>query len=42
MATEGGWVQLEHSDMHLALIMAKMANSEFSRTGIEEAQHRLK
>jgi hypothetical protein len=42
MATEGGRVQLEYSDMHLALNMAKMANREFSRTGIEEAQHRLK
>jgi len=38
MARQGGWVQLEQSDMRLALNMAKMAKGGFSRTAIEETQ----
>jgi len=38
MAREGGHVQLEQSDMRLALNMAKMAKGGFSRTAIEETQ----
>jgi len=38
MARQGGWVQLEQSDMHLALNMAKMAQGGFSRAAIEETQ----
>jgi len=36
MAREGGWVQLEQSDMSLALNMAKMAKGGFSHAAIEE------
>ena len=36
MAREGGRVQLELSDMRLALNVAKMAIEGFSRAGIEE------
>jgi len=38
MARQGGWVQLEQSDMHLTLNMAKMANGGFSLAGIEQMQ----
>jgi len=36
MARQGGRVQLEQSDMPLALDMAKMAKGGFSRAAIEE------
>jgi len=36
MARQGGWVQLEQSDVRLALNVAKMANEGFSRAAIEE------
>jgi hypothetical protein len=39
MARQGGCVQLEQSDMHLALNMAKIAKGGFSRTTIEETQY---
>jgi len=35
MARQGGRVQLEQSDMCLAMDMAKMANGEFSRAAID-------
>jgi hypothetical protein len=35
MATQGGLVQLEQSDMRLALNVAKMAKERFSRATIE-------
>jgi hypothetical protein len=38
MARQGGRVQLEQSDMRLALNMAKMAKGGFSRAAIEETQ----
>jgi len=38
MARQGGWVQLEQSDMCLALNMAKMTKEGFSHTAIEETQ----
>jgi len=38
MARQGGRVQLEQSDMRLALNMAKMAKWGFSRAAIEETQ----
>jgi hypothetical protein len=38
MARQGGRVQLEQSDMRLALIMPKMAKSGFSCTAIKETQ----
>jgi len=38
MAKQGGWVQLQQSDMRLALNMAKMAQGGFSRVAIEETQ----
>jgi len=38
MAWQGGRVQLEQSDMCLALNMAKMAKEGFSRTAIEETK----
>jgi len=38
MARQGGQVQLEQSDMRLALNMAKMAKDWFSRTAIEQTQ----
>jgi len=38
VARQGGWVQLEQSDMHLALLMAKTAEGGFSRATIEETQ----
>jgi len=38
MAKQGGRVQLELSDMRLALNMAKMAKQGFSREAIEETK----
>jgi hypothetical protein len=42
IAREGVRVQLEQSDMCLALNFAKMAKRGFSRTAIEETQHLIK
>jgi hypothetical protein len=42
MARQGGWVQLEQSDMRLALNMAKMAEEGFSRATIEEMKYLIK
>jgi len=42
MARQGGRVQLEQSDMRLALNMAKMAKEGFSRTTIEEKKYLIK
>ena len=42
MARQGGRVQLEHSDMRIALNMAKMAKGGFSRTAVEETQQPIK
>ena len=39
MARQGGRVQRELSDMHLALNMAKMAKECFSRASIEETKY---
>jgi len=39
MARQGGRVQLEQSDMHLALNLAETAKGRFSRTTIEETQY---
>ena len=42
MARQGGRVQLEQSDMHLALNMAKIAKKAFSRTALEETKYPIK
>jgi len=42
MARQGGRVQLEQSDMHLALNMAKMARGGFSWAAVEETQLLIK
>jgi hypothetical protein len=42
MARQGGRVQLEQSDMRLALNMAKMAQGGFSRATVEETQYLIK
>ena len=42
MATEGGWVQLEQSDMRLALNVAKMTKRGFSSTAINEMNQLIK
>jgi len=42
MARQGGRVQLEQSDMRLALNMAKMAKGGFLRAAIEETQCLIK
>jgi len=42
MARQGGRVQLEQSDMRLALNMAKMAKEGFSRAAIEETKDLIK
>jgi len=42
MARQGGWVQLQQSDMRLAFNMAKMAKGGFSRAAILETQHLIK
>jgi hypothetical protein len=39
MARQGGRVQLEQSDMRLALNMAEMAKEGFSRAAIEETKY---
>ena len=41
-AGQGGRVQLEQSDMRLALNMAKMAKEGFSRAAIEETKYLIK
>jgi len=42
MARQGGHVQLEQSDMRLALNMAKMAKGRYWHTAIEETQFLIK
>jgi len=42
MARQGGRVQLEQSNMRLALNMAKMAKGGFSHPAIEEKQQQVK
>ena len=42
MARQGGCVQLEQSDMRLALKMANMAKEGFSRAAIEETQQLIR
>jgi hypothetical protein len=42
MARQGGCIQLEQSNMHLALNMAKMAKGGFSRPTVEETQCLIK
>jgi len=42
MARQGGRVQLEQSDMCVALNMAKMAKEGFSRAAIEETKYLIK
>jgi hypothetical protein len=42
MARQGGHVQLEQSDIRLALNMAKMAKGEFSRREVEKTQYLIK
>jgi hypothetical protein len=42
IARQGGWVQLEQSNMRLALNMAKMAKEGFSRAAIEETKYLIK
>jgi hypothetical protein len=42
MARQGGWVQLEQSDMHLALNMVKLANRGYLRAAIEETKRLIK
>jgi len=42
MATQGGRVQLEQSDIRLALNMAKMTKGGFSRAVVEETQQLIK
>jgi len=42
MARQGGWVQLEQSDMCLALNMAKIAKGRFSWATVEEMQQLIK
>jgi len=42
MATQGGWVQLEQSNRHLAMNMAKMAKGGFLHATIEETQQLIK
>jgi hypothetical protein len=42
MARQGGRVQLEQSDIRLALNMAKMAKDGFSRAAIEETKYPIK
>jgi hypothetical protein len=42
MARQGGRVQLEQSNMRLALNMAKMAKKGFSRATIEETKYLIK
>jgi hypothetical protein len=42
MARQGGRVQLEQSNMRLALNMAKMAKEGFSRAAIKETKYLIK
>jgi len=42
MTRRGGWVQLEQSDIHLLLNMAKMAKGGFSCAAMEDAQLLMK
>jgi len=42
IARQGGQVQLEQSDMRLALNMAKMANRGFSHATIEDREYQIK
>jgi len=42
MARQGGRVQLEQSNMRLALNMAKMAKEGFSHSAIEETKYLIK
>ena len=42
IARQGGRVQLEQSDMRLALNMATIAKEGFSRAAIEETQYLVK
>jgi hypothetical protein len=42
MARQGGRVQLEQTDMRLALNMAKMAKGGFSHAAVEETQYLIK
>jgi len=42
MARKSGRVQLEQSDMHLAINTAKMAKGGFLRAAIEKTQHLIK
>jgi hypothetical protein len=42
IARQGGWVQLEQSNMRLALKMAKMAQGEFTPTAMKETQYLMK
>jgi len=42
MARQEGWVQLEQSDMHLTLNMAKMTTGGFSRAAAEETEQLIK
>jgi len=42
MARQGGLVQLEQSDMRLALNMAKMAKGGFSQAAVKEMQQLIK
>jgi len=42
MARQGGLLQLERSNMHLALNMAKRAKGGFSRASVEERQQLIK
>ena len=42
MARQGGRVQLEQSDMRLALNISKMAKEGFSRSAMEETKYLIK
>jgi hypothetical protein len=42
MARQGGRVELEQSDMRLALNMAKMAKGGFSRAAVQETHYLIK
>jgi hypothetical protein len=42
MARQGGWVQLEQSNMRLVLNIAQMAKEGFSSVTIEETKYLIK
>jgi len=42
MARQGGWVQLEQSEMRLGLNMAKMVKAGFSRAAIDHVKYLIK